>query len=253
MCCSPYSGINTSDHIPIRIGLNLGDIPRGCIDGPKMSKVRWDKMWDGPRVRTPSIKNSAGKVDHNIDDILLVWKEHFTKLGTLTVSPNFDEQHHEHVMENVHGWLLSNDIDEFTENPFTCEKIRNGIKTLNGGKTPGYDGVTKEHLKNADPVMIDILCLMYNRIRRSEYIPVNFRRGIQIPLYKGRNSSIVEVNNYRGITLLTTFNKLFEILIWKRLEEWWVGAEVLSRLQGACRQGVSCLHSALLLQETISP
>ena len=85
-----------------------------------------------------------------------------------------------------------------------------------------------------------------------EYIPINFCRGVQISLYKGKNTPIVEVNNYRGITLLSTLNKLFEIVFWKRLETWWAESRVLSRLQGACRKGVSCVHTAMLLQETIS-
>ena len=33
--------------------------------------------------------------------------------------------------------------------------------------------------------------------------------GIQVPLYKGKITSTLDVNNYRGIILLNTFNKLF--------------------------------------------
>ena len=80
----------------------------------------------------------------------------------------------------------------------------------------------------------------------------NFRRGIQVPLYKGKNTSTLEVNNYRGITLLSVFNKLFEVVIWKRLERWWFDYGVLTQLQGACRKVVSCVHSAVLQQESFS-
>ena len=54
-----------------------------------------------------------------------------------------------------------------------------------------------------------------------EYVPICFRRGVQIPLYKGKNACSLDPNNYRGITLLSSFNKLFEILLWSRLEHWW--------------------------------
>ena len=33
---------------------------------------------------------------------------------------------------------------------------------------------------------------------------------------------------------------------------WWVESGVLSRLKGACRKGVSCIHTSMLLQETVS-
>ena len=140
----------------------------------------------------------------------------------------------------------------FSDAVFSVEEIRRGVNTLNSGKTPGYDEVTKEHLKYAGVPMYRVLSILYNAILQTEYIPINFRRGVQVPLYKGKNASILDVNNYRGITLLTTFNKLFEVIFWKRLEQWWLDSEVVSQLQGACRKGVSCVHSAYILQETIA-
>ena len=144
------------------------------------------------------------------------------------------------------------DSDDFSRDRITFKEVENGIKSLNSGKAPGFDGVTKEHLTHAGISLVTALSILYNMILEAEYIPVNFRRGTQVPLYKGKNTSILEVNNYRGITLLTTFNKLFEVIMWKRMEKWWVGTGVLSPLQGACRKGVSCVHSALLLQESIA-
>ena len=85
-----------------------------------------------------------------------------------------------------------------------------------------------------------------------EYVPINFRRGIQIPLYKGMNTSTLSVDNYRGITLLSTYNKLFEVILWDRIKGWWEDTGVIAQTQGACRPGTSCLHTAMLLQETIA-
>ena len=47
-------------------------------------------------------------------------------------------------------------------------------------------------------------------------------------------------------------NKIVEILLWGRLEKWWVGNGIISNLQGACRKGQSCIHTAFLLQETVA-
>ena len=83
-------------------------------------------------------------------------------------------------------------------------------------------------------------------------VPTCFRQGVQVPLYKGKGSCSLNPDNYRGITLLSNFNKMFEILIWTRIERLWVQSRVVSDLQGACRKGTSCIHMALTLQETIS-
>ena len=38
---------------------------------------------DGPRVKTPSIKNPEGKVQHDVHEILKVWEEHFSNVTTV--------------------------------------------------------------------------------------------------------------------------------------------------------------------------
>ena len=91
-----------------------------------------------------------------------------------------------------------------------------------------------------------MLTRLFNQIVLTEHVPKNFRIGTQIPLYKGKNCSL-DPNNYRGITLLPSFNKLFEILTWNRLRFWWEDQQVISPLQGS-----SCLHTAAVLQEVIS-
>ena len=88
--------------------------------------------------------------------------------------------------------------------------------------------------------------------REREYIPVCMRRGVQVPLYKGKDTCILDPNNYRGITLLSTFHKIFEILVWNRLKTWWHDEGIISELQGACRGGFSCVHTAFMLSETVA-
>ena len=84
-----------------------------------------------------------------------------------------------------------------------------------------------------------------------EFIPSNLKIWRQIPLYKVINQCSLSIDSYRGITLLSNFNKIYEILLWGRLEDWWSKTEVISRFQGAGRKGHSYMHTALLLQETV--
>ena len=135
---------------------------------------------------------------------------------------------------------------------FTNVEVQKAIDKLHVRKGSGFDGISSEHVKFAGPDLVRILTVLYNLVVRTEYIPVNFCRGAQVPLYKGKNQCVLDMNNYRGITLLTNFNKLFEILLWGRLEKWWVGNGIISNLQGACRKGQSCIHTANLLQETVA-
>ena len=64
-------------------------------------------------------------------------------------------------------------------------------------------------------------------------------------------STTIEGSPYSR-ALLSCINELFKVLIWKRIKGWWSEEGVISLLQGACRQGSSYLHSALILQEGIA-
>ena len=189
---------------------------------------------------------------YEIQEVVEVWRKHFANISQPRTSPTFNKDHFQFVTNKVSSWANETDDDEFLQNNFTEDEIRNALKILKKGKAAGFDGLTAEHLIHAEHGIVTILTCIYNSILKHEYIPINFRRGTQIPLYKGKNSCPLDVNNYRGITLLSSMNKIFEILIWERVKGWWSDEGVISLLQGACRQGSSCLHSALILQEGIA-
>ena len=112
--------------------------------------------------------------------------------------------------------------------------------------------VSSEHIIYAGECIEHVLLFLYNGIVNLKYIPACFRVGVQIPLFKGKDLDILDPNNYRGITLLSTFHKIFEILVWNRLKYWWTDENVISELQGACKTGLSCVHTAFVLQETLA-
>ena len=225
----------------------------------KSAEVNKDQFWkmlkkerSGGKVTISTIMNNKQKVVSEPEEILEVWREHFDKLSTPKNLPEYDGQHFRKVSDDVKKWMGQNDTDDFLNNNFTYKEIEKGITKLHSGKVPGYDFITKENICAAGPVLMKLLLYIFNEVLRLEYIPINFRRGIQIPLYKGKNAPPLDTNSYRGITLLSTLNKLFEVIVWQRMEQWWNDHEVISRLQGACRKGVSCIHTAMLLQEIVA-
>ena len=218
-----------------------------------------DKFWKRVKKSRKSnqsdvfaVRNNGGEVAYNINEVVGVWRDHFERISLPRQADNFDSIHFEHVTQQVRIWANDDDEDEFLNIKFTEDEIRDGLKVLKKRKAAGCDGLTTEHLVYAGDNLVKLLTVIYNAIIRTEYVPVNFRRGTQIPLFKGKNLCPLDVNNYRGITLLSCMNKLFEVIIWGRLKQWWEDETIISPLQGACRKGTSCLHSALILQEAIA-
>ena len=223
------------------------------------AEINHDDFWrilkqarGSSKVKVNTIRNQWGKVVYEPGEILEVWHTHFNKISTPKQSPDFDYDHFQYVTRCVSEYLRTEDLSDFLINPITECETRGAVKKLNNGKAPGYDGLTTEHIKFAGEPLVHILCLLFNQCIRNEYVPLSLRKGIQVPLYKGKNTCTLECDNYRGITLLSTLNKLLEIIIWDRISSWWYRNHVVSDLQGAGRRGFSCVHTALTLQETIS-
>ena len=199
-----------------------------------------------------AIRNYEKNVVHDLDSVLDSFKDHFVRVSTPVDDPSFDKEHFEFVNSKVLEYNATTDCNDFLGTPFSENEVYKAIRRLHLKKACGFDNISTEHIKYAGPCLVYILTLIFNYVSHSEYIPVNFRRGLQVPLYKGKNTCTLDMNNYRGITLLTNYNKIFEILVWNRLETWWHSSGVISILQGACRKGQSCTHTAFTLQETVS-
>ena len=203
-------------------------------------------------VSVLSIKADNGQVKHDIEGVLGVWHMHFSNLCTPKTNDDYDHQHFQEVNAWVEEKAKLQDQDNFLEEEFTVDEISKAIKCLHKDKAPGFDDITTEHIVYASDILTLILCLLFNACIRNEYVPICFKRGVQIPLFKGKNACSLDPNNYRGITLLSSFNKLFEVLLWSRLELWWTENRIISDCQGACRKGTSSIHSAFMLQEAVA-
>lgn len=79
------------------------------------------------------------------------------------------------------------------------------ISELNNGKVPGYHKITTEMVKKMKIKGTEI------GLRKKEQIPKYWQMILIVPIYtKGDKRNY---NNYRGITLLRTYTKIFEKII----------------------------------------
>ena len=66
--------------------------------------------------------------------------------------------------------------------------------------------------------LIDYLGRLFNVVFNKGYFPEKWTDGFIIPLHK--KADINQVDNYRGITLLSTLGKLFRHVLNNRLRDW---------------------------------
>ena len=115
-----------------------------------------------------------------------VWHKHFSYLSTPKANPKYDEHHFRDTNQWLEDKAKLEDIDTFLEREFTPKKISEAISKLHVGKAPGFDYITTEHLKWAADILVTLLSILYNTCIQNEYVLICLRRGLQVPLYKGK-------------------------------------------------------------------
>ena len=91
---------------------------------------------------------------------------------------------------------------------------------LNLGKSAGPDYVLNEFFKygSKNDMITNGNVILFNKLFSKGYFPNVWTEGFIIPLHK--KGDVNEVGNYRGITLLSTFGKLFSKNLNNRLCKW---------------------------------
>ncbi|XP_063539546.1 uncharacterized protein LOC134748704 [Cydia strobilella] len=95
----------------------------------------------------------------------------------------------------------------------TAKDIAKIIKSMSGGKSPGYDGLSIEHLQHAGPHISRVLAMFYTLCIRHSYLPDNLMRTIVVPIAKNRTGDLADRSNYRPISLATVMAKILDSVL----------------------------------------
>ena len=123
------------------------------------------------------------------------------------------------------------------------------IKKLKVGKAAGIDGVIAELLKNLDDHTLNIITKVVNKIFDSAEFPDEWAVGIIVTIFKEGEKN--DLNNYRGITLLSIVGKLLVGMLNERLTKFVEKHSILQENQAGFRKGyrttdhIFTLHSII--------
>ena len=88
--------------------------------------------------------------------------------------------------------------------------------------------------------MLNIFCKLFNVVFDSGIIPVTWTEGIICPIYKNKGDA-GNPDNYRGITILSCFGKLFTAALNHRLNYYLENMNLLCEEQAGFRKGYSTI------------
>ena len=98
---------------------------------------------------------------------------------------------------------------------FTWDEIEAAIDYLKCKKSPGVDNIPVEFIKACKEGLANDLVDVFNYIIEKRDFPDRWTEGIRFSVHKGGSKR--SVNDFRGITILPVMEKVFEIMVYKRL------------------------------------
>jgi hypothetical protein len=126
------------------------------------------------------------------------------------------------------------------------EKI---IKNLSWKNACGYDEVHIKLLKISAPFISSPLCCIINKSLSTGVFSNRLKYSIVIPVYKKGDKN--NVSNFRPISLLPSFSKIFEKVIYIRLMHHFSINNILTNSQFLFRKNASTINSTYKLTNNI--
>jgi hypothetical protein len=200
------------------------------------SQMFWRKIRNRTNQTRVMLKNEKGEVIQE-DEKLAEWcKKYFESLYNEGYTESGGTENEMNGEENT----------EEEEAP-TREEVRKSIERLKNGKAAGYSGIVGEMVKEGKDLLEGPLHRLFQRVWKEEKVPKDWESGIVIPLYKKGDQ--MNLDNYRGITLMDVIGKVFSGILRHRLEKCYMGKIVEE--QAGFRRGRGCVDQGYTLAQII--
>lgn len=127
--------------------------------------------------------------------------------------------------------------------PILADEVLSVIQSLKTKSSPGIDNISSFVIKEMANKIVDILTYIINFSFESGTFPSQLKYAVVIPIFK--NGSKLNCNNYRPISLLSSFSKIYEKLMKKRLLAFLELTNFFSKRQFGFRSGLNTEHALL--------
>ena len=211
-------------------------------------KAIWDEF--GPilgkqKKKIKKIKklHYKGKLMVGDDEIAKSMNENFCNIGP-NLAAKIDQ-----TGVNFNDYLGQQNDATFFLHPVPESDVLEELLKLNHKKSPGPDGYTPKIVKACAYVLYEPLSIVYNKSILSGVYPDCFKLAKIIPIYK--SGSFSDPSNYRPISLLNCFNKVFEKMINKQLSTFIKRQGLLFKHQYAFREGYSTAMALIEMTDYI--
>ena len=123
------------------------------------------------------------------------------------------------------------------------------IRVLNINKARGHDDISIRMIKIYDESLLKPFFILFKNSLKLPFYPHIWKKSNIIPAHKKNDRQLV--NNYRPISLLPIFGKIFEKIIFNRIYDFLLKEELLNPNQSGFRPSDSCINQLLAITHEI--
>ena len=180
-----------------------------CIQELRVKETKDPKsFWQILNTNSSNIK--TGNV--TIEDCF----EHFSELNSVEEIIEGQTKDRQTSNETLTYNCITDKDSDMLNSPISEDEVEKTVKRLTNGKACGEDKILNEMLKAFSETHMGVLTKIFNIVLQSVHMPHEWVIGIIKPIYKNKGD-INDPDNYRGITLLSCFGKLFTSILNDRL------------------------------------
>ena len=206
--------------------------------GRKMNTLRKKK----PKEFWKIFKRKKSSPNHDITDNDFF--EYFKQL-----SSENEDLISEQIADFVRDFDARDATFEVLDERISQAEILKAINGLSKNKSSGVDDILNEYFINASNILLEPLEVLFNKIFDSGKFPADWSTGIIIPIHK--KGDVNDPNNYRGITLVSCFAKLYTTVLNNRLKEWTSENEVITDAQFGFKSNHTTIDAVFILKHLI--
>ena len=178
-----------------------------------LSQKSGREFWKQWNSKFENKKSKLLQVDGTADINVIV--DRFATYYEQVCTPLNAERNNELMEQYIEMRSKYSSLPVFNDtNIVSVELVGKLLSNMKNGKAPGLDELTSEHLKYCHPMIVTILCKLFNVFIATQHLPNSFGASYTVPIPKcdGRTRSL-GVEDFRGISISPVISKLFELCV----------------------------------------
>ena len=140
--------------------------------------------------------------------------------------------------------LNTRTFESLSLKPISQDDVLKVINSLKPKNSSGFDNISNSLIKKIAPALVSGLTYCINKSINEGTFPSTLKTSKVLPLFKSGDENLT--TNYRPISQLSAFSKIFEKLILLQCNEFLIANNITHDLQFGFREGHSTNHAILL-------